>query len=335
MNFYLAMLFWTVLALAGLLLSALFSGVETGIYRLNRIRLRLRSETGQPRARTLARLMRNQHSLLGTLLIGNNIANYLASSAIVALCSFTALAEWQIVVVVPIIMAPALMLFGEIIPKNIFSTYSDRYTYSFAGVLKVLRWMLLATGLLPLVDAVSSGLVRLTRRHVAGETDQVYHPRQQVGLLITESLHQGALSAYQSLLIDRVMNLRNVRVGQVMVPLPRVRATPAAITRDQFIAQARRHNHGRVLAYSDRPANAIGVIPVNAVLASEAPDRPIRDFVQPAPRLNADRTVVAALFTLQNASLGMGIVVDKSGKAVGIVTIRDLVEEIIGEIGDL
>lgn len=333
MNAILAIIAWSLLALASLLFSALFSGLETGIYRLNRIRLRLRSESGEPRAKTLARLVRNQHSLLGTLLIGNNIANYMASLSIVALCSFTTLSQLQISLLVPIVLAPVLMVFGEILPKNIFHSYSDRYTYSFAPLLRTVRWVLLGSGLLAVVDGISRLLVRLTSRHVALETDQLFHPRQQVGLLFAEGQHQGALTAYQSQLIYQVMNLRNVRVAQVMVPLAKVRAVSVDISREQFIAHARKHEHGRVLAYKDRPANAAGVISVNAALADGRGE--IASFVQPVPRLPADRPVVPALFALQSARLGMGIVVDKNGSAIGIVTSRDLLEEIIGEVGEL
>jgi CBS domain containing-hemolysin-like protein len=332
MNDRLAAMLWLAAAVAAVVASAIFSGVETGVYRLNRVRLRLRSESGDGPARTLVRLLRNQRSLLATLLIGTNIANYIGSSAIVALCSIAQFPEWQIAVFAPIIFAPVLLVFAEVVPKNIFQAYSDRYTYSFAGLLRWFRRVLMLAGLLPLVDALTGLLVRLTRRRLAAEADQLFHPRQQVGRLIAESSHQGALTPYQSFLVDRVMNLRSVRLAQVMVPLARVSAVPADIARDRFIAHARTHNHGRVLVYKDRPANAVGVVDVNAVLASPDPGAAVSGFIQDAPRLKGDDALVHALFALQRTAVGMGIVTDKGGAAVGIVTIKDLVEEIVGEI---
>lgn len=323
---------WIAAGLAAVLASALFSGIETGIYRLNPIRLRLRSESGDRRAGRLARLMRNQRSLLATLLIGNNIANYIGSSAIVAVCALgTTLANWQIALVVPVIVAPVLLVFGEIVPKSIFQAYADRYTYAFVGTITWCRRLFVALGLLPLIDTLTGLLIRVTGRKAAGEAEQLFHPRQQVGRLITESLHQGTLTAYQTRLIDRVMNLRGVRVAQVMVPLSKVRCIRADVTRETFIARAREHNFSRVLVYRDKPANAVGIVSVNEVLQGD-PTRPVSDFVQTAPKLRPESPVVHGLFTLQRAHRGLGVVTDKSGAAIGIATLKDLVEEVIGEI---
>ena len=327
---------WIAIGLIAVLASAIFSGVETGVYRVNRVRLRLRSESGDSRAKILVRLLRDQTSLLTTLLIAVNTANYAASSAIVALCSLAGIPEWQILLVVPLLAAPVLLVLAEIVPKNIFQNYSDRYTYSFAGVMLWCRRLLVGCGLLPLTDALTRLLLRLTgRRAAAGAADQLFHPRQQIGRLLAESSHQGVLTPYQSFLVDRVMNLRSVRVSQVMVPLSRAVAVPANQPRDKFIAQARTHHHARVVAFQDRPANAVGVIHVNEVLGATEPDkgsRPLAQYVRPAPRLKADWTLVHALFTLQQGRAGLGLVVDKAGATVGIVTIRDLVDEIVGEI---
>ncbi|MCG3179567.1 MAG: hypothetical protein BIFFINMI_01905 [Phycisphaerae bacterium] len=329
------MALWLAAALAGVLLSGLFSGLETGVYTLNRLRLRVRSESGDASARMLARLLGNGRSLLASLLIGTNIATQLCSLAIVAFCSYKLLwdlPEWAISIIVPLVLAPVLVIFSEIVPKNVFRHYSDRYTYPWARALFLFRRLLQFTGVLLLVDGLTHLLVRATR--ISGENDaaDLFHPRQQVGSLIRESSHQGALTPYQSALIDRVMNLRNVTVGQAMIPMAKVQSVPADWTIGRLAALLR--NQPRT--YSRMPvvdgARFVGVVNTNEALASADGDGPITPLVYDTARLGREASVPHAIFALQRARRAMGLVADASGKPLGIATIKDLVEEITGEI---
>ncbi len=335
MSDQLGMALWLAAGMVGVILSALYSGLETGIYALNRIRLRLRNEAGDPRARTLFTLLRNRRSLLGTLLIGNNIANYLGTSGITAFCSYTVywqLEDWQIAIVVPVVIAPILLLFGEIVPKNIFQFYTDRYTYYFAGMLRWSRRIFLASGLLPLVDALTTAMVRLTSGRVGADAQaNLFHPRQQVGQLLRESHHEGPLSEYQSALVERVMNLRNVNVGQVMVPIGKAWSVAEGVGRGELLETLRRHNHSRMPVYRGRRDEVIGLLNIYEVMADDS-DRPIAEFTYDTVRIHRDSSVVNAIFDLQSARRAMGLVTDDRGHVVGIATIKDLVEEITGDI---
>lgn len=331
----LQMALWLAAAGVGIVLSALFSGIESGIYVLSRIKLRLRSESGEPRARMLFNLLRNRRSLLGALLIGNNIANYLGTSAIAAFCSYTLywqLRDWQITIVVPLIIAPLLLLFGEILPKNIFRHYADRYTYKFARMLKWSCNLFTVCGLLPMVNALTWLLIRATSGRVGEESANLFHPRQQIGHLLAESRHEGTLTPYQSALVERVMNLHEVKLEQAMVPLGSVQAVPCDISRDDLLAAMRSHSFSRVPAFDGDPDNIVGIVNINEVMMTDRTDRPVSDFIYDTVRVSIDTTIVHAIFALQSARRAMGIVTDKAGRAVGAITIKDLVEEITGEI---
>jgi len=337
-----AMTLWLGGTLAGLGLSALYSGLETGLYTINRIRLRLRSESGEPAAVILQALLRDRPSLLGTLLIGNNIANYVGTSCVVGLFStlpYGRLADWQISILVPVIFTPLLLIFGEIVPKNIFRYYTDRYSYRFARALKWSRRLFRWCGLLVLVEQLTALLIWAAGRRGAAAEVNPFHPRRQLGLLIRESSHQGALTPYQSILVDRVMNLRNVTVASAMVPLARVQAVPRTITRDELIERLRGQGGkpihvSRVPVYDEQagPTRILGLINTNEVVGSTDRVSSLDAFIYGTVRLRPDATVTHALFALQRARRAMGIVATGAGDAVGVVTIKDLVEEITGEI---
>jgi len=207
---------WLVFGLLGLIGSAVFSGLETGIYRLNRIRLHLYAHQHERRATLLDRMIRSPNRMLGTLLIGNNIANYASSLAITALLAAAGYSDRQVIVIVAVILTPLLFVFGEVLPKDLFGSYTDRITYHFARFLRATELLLTVTLLLPVVD----GIIRLLAR-LLGSSELArlsVHPRRAVTEMMREGIGHGLLSPYQSDMIDRVLHPTEQTAGEAMVP---------------------------------------------------------------------------------------------------------------------
>jgi len=319
---------WYAIGATGLIGSALFSGLETGIYTLNRVRLHLLTHAGQASAALIQRLVNRPNRLLGTLLFGNNIANYMASMAITALLS-AHYSDWQIVAINAAILTPLLLVFGEVLPKDVFRSYTDTITYPFARPLDICQRILMVTGLLPLID----GFTALLHRIIGDQSGfgRALHPRRVVTELFRESAGQGLISAYQSDMIDRVLHHSQMRVSDVMVPWAEVRTTSKGESVQSLVAQADRVSHTRIPAL-DSTGRVRGVVNViDALLLEPGEAASIDALIEPAPQVNVEDLLPDVLDILQSQQASLAIVMQGDTPA-GLITLKDLVEPIIGDI---
>lgn len=318
---------WWGLALVGMICSAMFSGIETGVYRLNRVRLHLLAAHQRPQAVALRRLIEKPNRLISTLLIGNNIANYMATYAVAVLLTAVGLGDWQQIAVNAALLTPSLFVFGEVLPKDLFANYTDRILYPFARPLAVLQRLLMICGLLPLLDGLSHGLGALFGdRRLA---DRSFPPRRAMAQLIKEGLGRGVISHYQSAMIDRVLHPTEQKVAEAMIPWEQVHTLPADCAAEQVRQYAERIASARLpLVQAD--GSVLGALDVFDVLLAEKDASPAA-MAHPLPTVEADLPIRAALRRLQLAQYPMGLVV-RDGQPVGLVTFKDLVEPITGEL---
>jgi CBS domain containing-hemolysin-like protein len=314
---------WAALACVGLACSALYSGTETGIYVLNKMRLDLRAEAGSLAARALRRMLRNFDALLAVLLIGNNLVNYLTTFSISVLFVMGGAgdrAEWYTLAAA----ASLLFVFGESVPKNLFQRSPERLVYRLVWFLKAssaaFRWC----GLL--------GLVRLVGRAVS-KAKSSHHPFAHEGLaaILAEGLSSGALTHAQSIMADRVMHLTDVTVDAVMKPMKGVLKAPRNVTRQRLLELVREANYTR-LPMLEADGSVAGILDIYDVLMAAEPVEPAS--VMAPPLVVPGRwTVTDALYHMQTSHAPMAIVADAHGRHVGMVTVKDLVEQIVGELG--
>lgn len=317
-------------ALAAVALSALSSGMETGVYCLNRVRLRVRSERNEPAARQLAQLMERQEDLVITTLLGTNIADYLSTVCVTLLLLRVGAAGSRAEIYTTAILAPVILVLGGIIPKDWFRRRGEQWMYPLAlplaGTVRVVR----ATGLAWVLRAMSRGLIRRIDPEAAAREEGLL-PRAQTVRLLQEGAARGGLTALQRDMIERVMNISHVRIESIMIPRERAASVSVDVSREDFLRVARMAHFSRLPVWRDNPANICGIVNVYDVL-TDADARPIRDHVGDALYLRPHDTVPAALLTLQQARRAMAVVRDRTGQCIGILTVKDLVEEVVGEL---
>ncbi len=324
------MVVWWLMAFAGLCGSALYSGMETGVYQLNRVRLHLLVDAGDRRATLLERMVAHPNRVLGTLLIGNNVVNYLASLGISGLLAAMAYSDWQIVGITALILTPMLFVFGEVLPKDLFRTYTDRLTYLFARFLWVTQKVVRFTGVGPLVDGISWLLSKALGTPQLGSA--ALHPRRVVTQLMKEGIDLGLISAYQSEVIDRVLHPTERHASDAMVPWGQVQQVQAGKPPEAVWAIADRTSYAR-LPLVDGAGRVAGVLSVLDVLrhgVDVCP--PLDELARPMPQMASDQSIREALRLLRDEHSAMGLVVDGAGRPLGIVTVKDLVEPITGEL---
>lgn len=322
-------LLWAGVALLGIALSALFSGLETGSYCINRVRLAVRAEAAEPAPDFRARLLRNEiekpERLLSTLLIGNNIANYLGSIGIAAVLTRAGYGDWAIVIINAALLTPLLFVFGETLPKDLFRARPDRLTVALAPLLVAIRWILTALLILPLVRLIGAAAARFVGAE-AGEA--LGGARAKVAALLKEGARHGVLTESQTTLVDRALTLRETRVRDEMTPWRDAAIIGADWTRERIRRQLARRIASRYPVLNRR-GDVLGVVDALDIWLES--DRSIRDLTRPAVDLAPDISVRAALITLRTAGEKIAVVREK-GRPIGVVTFKDLMDPITGEL---
>jgi CBS domain containing-hemolysin-like protein len=316
---------WLMVLAACVAMAGLLAGMETGIYVLNRIRLDLRCEAGGAAARKLRSMLDRPNHLLAVLLVGNNIAVYWATfavSALLVLAGHGGEAELKTLA----IAAPLMLVFGESVPKNVFQRLAESLTYRLAWLLAAVDMLLTYLGLVPLVRGFTKLLFG-----VLGIAEPRRRPPGREGLsaVMAEGHASGALTHIQSVMADRVMNIADVRLKDVMIPMARVHAAAGANC-SQLLALIAQVNHSR-LPVVDAADRVTGILDVLDVLTCRGPTMPA-DRIRVPLVLSCEQGVTDALYEMQRRNAHMAVVAGAEGKHLGIVTIKDLVEEIVGEL---
>jgi len=317
-----------VLALAA---SALASGSETGVYCLDHVRLRVACEQREPAALRLERLVRHPQAVVISALVGTNIADYVATACVVALLLRAAVHEGRAELYATAIVTPLVLVFGGIIPKDWFRRESNRLMARLSGLLWVWVRFLQALGIVAALHALPRAILRWVAPGRAASEPNLLPPRARTLHLLREGVARGGLTRMQRDLIERVLNLSSVRVSDVMIPRNRAVLVPQDISRDDFLRIARMAHFSRLPTYRGDPRHIVGIVNVYDVL-TDRDSTPVAAHARPPLTLAEYVNVSAALLKLQRARETMAVVLDRSGGCIGVLTVKDLVEEIVGDL---
>lgn len=319
---------WAGLALLGLLLSAAAALTEVSAYRVNRVRLALRVSAGDPRATRLERELSRPDRLLATLMLFNNAMNYVMAMAIGRLTQDGDQSVWSQLAIDTLVITPLLLILGESLPKEVGRLEADRFAYRLARPLSWVRTLLTWVGVIP-------ALMWLTDRAEAWvglspEGDHMSDARQRMAALLNEGASSGVLSESQSTLVDRALALRRVTIGDEMVPWSVVRTADPEWSRERAIRLLVGVPHSR-LPVVDRRGRVVGVLRLIDLFVGERGT--VGDLMREAVRLDPATPVLDAVRALRAADGRLGVV-ERGGRPIGVVTERDLVEPLTGELPD-
>jgi Mg2+/Co2+ transporter CorB len=319
---YIALIFVCVL------LSGFFSGSETGLVSCNRIRMRYLAEEGHWRERMAHRLLSAPERSLTLILVGNNLVNILA----VSLATYL-LIEWfgghRAEVISTLVMAPIVLFFGEIIPKVLFQKKADELTPWVAPPLKVFS-VLLAP--LVSVSVVLSARV-LKFAGVRSPDHKAMLTRSELYTLIREARQAGAVDFHRGGMMEEVIDLRQTLVRDVMEPFENVEKLSIGSSVREAVERLAHTTQSGLLIFRDRFSDVVGVL-FPTPLLDAAPEAPIADLIEPVDRVSEDEPLDRLMEKLQQSLHHLAVVSDSQGHPVGFVTLEDVLEEIVGEIGE-
>ena len=328
-----------MLLLAGCLffvfVSGLFSGSETGLYCLNLTRLRIAANENEPAAVRLQALLRDRSGLLFTTLAGTNLANYLAPICLTVLFLRTldavdpAEREHLAELYTTLLLTPFVFIFGEIVPKNLFQRNADRLMNRISWILRASHTLFALTGIIWFQRRFSELALKALKRDPA--SGSALHSRPDMYQLLREGAADGALTRTQTTILERIGRLKTVRVGSVMVPTKRVVMLASDKTREDAERTIRTARYSRMPVYEKARRRVIGVVHILDVLTAP-PGKPVARMIRVPVEIPVDTPVIEALAVLQREFRRMAIVTNPRGKCLGIVTVKDLVEELVGEL---
>jgi putative hemolysin len=322
------------------MLGGLFSGSETGLYQLSRIRLRLGVEKKQFSFIILSRCLRDSSGFLLSLLIGNNFVNYLATSLVTSsfLSRFGAEYEHRAELFATLLMVPILFIFSELIPKNIFLYRADVLTPYFSPIFYAFYKPLNFSGILPVLKFISSFFARLMGLAAASKTVIASAQRQKVQAILQDTHEEGFLSPVQSEIVNRLVGISHVHLGSVMIPIHNVETVDVNSDHSALLNKLNKCAFTRLPVIKGRAGNIIGFVNIYEVLNSSEEFNDLHNLTKPIRKLDADMAVIDATNIMQKENHKI-ILVTRAGrfggqKPVGIVTMKDLVEELLGELAE-
>jgi CBS domain containing-hemolysin-like protein len=322
-----------VAILACLLVQAFFAASEIALVSADDLKVRAESERGEKPSRVLDSLLANRDRLLALTLTGVNLATVIAA---VLLTSFMHDAVPHLVYLAPFILTPVTLLLGEAIPKLLTLANPHRVALVAARPLQIL-----AAALAPLLG-LETMLSRLLRRlaGVPADAASVFLSRDDLARLMRRrhagaaaQQHDAILPAEQQM-ISRIFRFSRADARKAMVPLVRVDAVPEETTLAAAIETVRREGFSRIPVFDRRITNIVGVIHVFDLLQAPDLSRPVSDIMRPVSYFPESMPLDEALVAMQRTGENLAVIVDEYGGSAGILTLEDLIEEIVGNIED-
>lgn len=314
-----------------LVLSAFFSSAETALTAVSPIRIRnlLDQNPSDKRAAAVMRIIDDPSPMLGTILVANNAVN-LSASAITASLAYRfggkhlALATGIITLLI--------LVFGEITPKTIATIRTEKMALAYARPLIVL--MTILTPIVFLINAISNGLLKLlgVSRDDAGKLTQ-----GDIQTIVDVGHEEGIIQSDEKDIITNVFELKDSAVKEVMVPRVHVSILDADISFKELLKVFREDKYTRYPVYEDTPDRIIGTINMKDLLLYHDGDTSsfsVRNILREAHFVFEHKKIRELLAEMMEASVSIAIVVDEYGDWTGIITLEDVLEEIVGEIHD-
>ena len=330
----------TIIIIAVLLiLSAFFSSAETALTTVSKMKIRSLAEEGNKRAKTVARLIEDPSKMLSSVLICNNVVNLSASSISTSFAYHICTDKLGLANNTSIgagiatgILTVLVLIFGEITPKSIATVYSEKLALAFADAIYFVTQLL--TPVILLVNIMSGAILKLCRIDLTHRPSQI--TEDELMTIFDVSHEEGVIESEEHEMITNVVEFGDSQVKDVMIPRMDVAVLSVDSTYTGLLEAFAEHKFSRMPVYSERADNIIGTINLKDVFFFHgSPDTfNVQDLVR-EPYITYEYKKTSELFVeMRRDYISMAIVLDEYGAFSGIITLEDLIEEIVGEIRD-
>ena len=316
----------TVAIVLLVMMSAYFSATETAFSCLNKIRMKSRAESGDHRAALAMDLVEDYDRLISTILIGNNIVNITAST--VGTVLFTKLYAAYGPTVSTVVLTLVVLIFGEISPKSLAKEHAESFAMFSAPILRVFLLVLRP------LNFLFSQWKRLL--------NMIFHPSEDQGIteeelitMVSEAENEGGLDQHESQLIRSAIEFGDLEAGDILTPRVDIVAVEDSASMEEIAAVFAESGYSRLPVYHDTIDNIIGVVhEKDFYLARLKKETSLEELVKPTLYTTGSTQISQLLRTLREQHHHLAVVVDEYGGTEGIITLEDILEELVGEIWD-
>jgi putative hemolysin len=313
--------FQVVILFILVVLSAFFSAAETALMSIHFVRVKSLFKKGKAGSKTLYNLKKDPHKLIVTILIGNNIVNISASAIATGL--FLNIFGSEGVAIAAGVMTLIILTFGEILPKTFAIQNAEKISLLVAVPIHYLSILFY-----PLIIFYSS-ITKLVSRWVRPKVEKKIS-EEELKIILT-------LSREAAKIMHKVLDFEDMPVIKVMTPKEQMKTIDGDLKIDEAIDVISRYGHSRYPVYFEDEDNIIGIVDVDDVLRAIKEKKSkelIKDIIRPIEFVSPEKEIGDIFYDFEDKSVLMAIVVDKSGEVIGLLTIEDILEEIVGNIFD-
>jgi len=318
--------------------AGIFAGAETGMYQLSKLRLRVGMERKRFLFVLLGESLSDSTGMLLALLAGTNITHYVATSLVTYVLLGMVAKEHVAEIITTLIMAPVFFIFSELIPKSLFFYRPNTLMPIVAPVLMICRKIFTWSGLIPLMKILANALADVTKLATPAGPAITAAFQPHVKAIIQDSQEEGLLSPVQTDIINRLSTLSHLDVTSVMTPVSKVQMVEVHSDKSVLLDKLHQSPFTRLLVYEHSATNILGYINIYDCLSSSEDFKDVTTFNKPIRRILANTSIIDAINIMRNENLRI-VMVTKSSltgaeRNVGIVTMKDLIEELVGELAE-
>ena len=312
------------------ILSAFFSGSEMVYALVNKIRLEKKAEEGDKKAKLANSLVKEYQTLISTILIGNNLVNIAASSAATVL--FTAISPENGATLATVVMTVVLLIFGEIIPKTIFPKFSFSLTLLFAVPLKLLAFIFKPITFLTNKMFKSVALFQ----HPKKDEEEEDTTNEELINMVEEIEEEGFIDSDTSELIQSAIEFKDTTAHEIMTPRVDIVAFDVEDDIQDLIDNEEIFNYSRIVVYEETIDNVIGFLNTRKLFTELlwGKEVNIREMLTEVIYVHKTKSLSSILKKFKKSGTHIAIVVDEFGGTLGVITLEDLLEEIVGDMWD-
>lgn len=314
-----------------LLFSAFFSSAETALTTVNKVRLRMLIDDGNKKAVILDKVLENSRKMLSTVLIGNNIVNIAASSLTTIFTQNVFHVSWIVSIGVGLLTL-TIIIFGEIIPKTIATIHAESMALAYAKYVRF--FMIILTPFIFVLNVFSSFMLKIF--HVNINLNSASITEDELRTIVGVSQEEGIIEEDEFDMINNVFDFGDTCAKDIMIPKIDITMVPIDITYNELLNVIKEDKYTRMPVYKEDTDNIVGIINIKDMIINEVNNSTfdIKKLMREPYYTHEKEELNDLLIEMRNKEPGMCIVLDEYGQCEGLITLEDIVEEIIGDIHD-
>ncbi|MDY5576814.1 MAG: hemolysin family protein [Lachnospiraceae bacterium] len=312
-----------------LLLSSFFSSAETALTTVSRMKILTLAEEGNKSAVKLLKIIDNKEKMLSAVLIGNNIVNISVSSLTTVIV--TDLFGNYAVSIATLILTILILIFGEITPKTLATLYNEKISLCYAPVILGIMWIL--TPVIFMVNKLSMLFMSLFKIDKNNKTST--YTESELKTIVNVSHEEGVIETEEREMLQNIFDFGDSQAKDVMIPRVDMCMVDVTASYDDLLQVFRENRYTRIPVYQDSIDNVIGIINIkDLLLYKNGESFNLKNYLRQAYFTYEYKKLSDLMIEMKKASVNITIVLDEYGAASGLITLEDLVEEIVGEIRD-